>query len=258
MSETGDGIDDSVKGMKGAKGTIPGHPNLLIPTPEKAKVIGRLGGLKSAERNKARKTMAQALEEYLSARIQPSHPKYAEIKRMMRTLGLLGDGDEPDNQMLLLVGMMQRAQKDPAAAAFIRDTVGERPTENIAASIDAPPPVVIGIHDPAWIERERQRQERMVEDLRRTAVEIPAAETPETGDTQNGGVEAPESLRAKDDITPIPDARTQQAAYTAPSARFCEGGGSAAPKAPPPRPVPPKPPRPANPNVCLPSATPPV
>ena len=233
------------------KRTIPGHPNLRVPTSEEARQMGRLGGKRSAESRRRRKSMAEALDEYLSARLQPSHPRYAEIKRMLRTMGLLGEGEEPDNQMLLLAGMMQRAQKDPTAAAFIRDTVGERPTENIAATIDTPPPVVIGIHDAAWIESERRRQERMVEDMRRTALDVPAvqvrAEEPSEGEgaghRADAGQDGPGARGAEG---------VQPSAGTAPA----QQKGATAPSAPPPRPPAP-PPRPVDPNVCLPSATPP-
>ena len=111
--------------------TVPGYPNLRIPTTAEAREMGKLGGTRSAASRKKRKTMAEALQEYLSSTIQPSHPKYAEIKRMLRTLGILGEGEDPDNQMLILAGQMQRAQKDPVAAAFVRDTIGEKPVENV-------------------------------------------------------------------------------------------------------------------------------
>ena len=237
------------------KKKIPGYPNLRVPTTEEAREMGRLGGKRSAAVRKRRKTMAEALDEYLSARLQPSHPRYAEIKRMLRTMGLLGDGEEPDNQMLLLAGMMQRAQKDPTAAAFVRDTVGERPTENIAASIDAPPPVVIGIHDPAWIANERRRQEVAVAEMRRMAIDV---NQPEIENRAEGREDAPESLGEKGDTSPVPDARTQHGASGAASERFHERPPTEpAENAKEGRHNPPPPARPVDPNVCLPSKTPP-
>lgn len=250
--------------------TVPGYPNLHPFTVERAKEMGRLGGLKCHEARKKRKTMAEALQEYLSSTIQPSHPKYAEIKRMLRTLGILGEGEDPDNQMLILAGQMQRAQKDPVAAAFVRDTIGEKPKDVIAATVDAPP-VVIGIHDPAWIAAERAKQERMVAEMRRTAIEVvptPAKDVEEEADAQEGAVEGAGRTGSEEGTLPAQDGAAQpggsRAASDANGAQAVPPQPKAAQPAPPPPPKPqplpppPKPPKPIDPNVCLPSATPPM
>lgn len=223
--------------------------------------MGKLGGTRSAASRKKRKTMAEALQEYLSSTIQPSHPKYAEIKRMLRTLGILGEGEDPDNQMLILAGQMQRAQKDPVAAAFVRDTIGEKPKDVIAATVDAPP-VVIGIHDAAWIESERKRQEAMVAEMRRTAIEVvptPAKDGEEEADAQEGAVECAGSAGTEGGKQSFQDRAAQpggsRAASDANGAQAVPQTPKAAQPAPPP---PPKPPKPIDPNVCLPSATPPI
>lgn len=252
--------------MSDTERKIPGHPNLRVPTSEEAREMGRLGGKRSAEVRRKRKTMAEALDEYLSAQLQPSHPRYAEIKRMLRVMGLIGDGEEPDNQMLILAGQMQRAQKDPTAAAFIRDTVGEKPKDTIEASIDAPPPIVIGLHDAAWVEKERKRNERMVAEMRRTAVEVPAKEvgTETVEDRTEAAVEGADARGAEEAQQGAEDAPAQQGAATPPSGVERAEPPKPTPPAPvePPKPEPPpkppKPVRPVDPNVCLPSATPPV
>lgn len=158
---------------------------------------GRKGGIASGVAKRARKSFAEDIKKALAATIQPSHPKYAEIKRMLRSSGLLADGD-PTNQIMIIAGMLQRAQKDPAAAAFLRDTVGERPKDEVAMEVNAPP-VVIGIHDSAYIDEERKRQDRMLEDMRAVDAETRplAAEKPPTGaPTKNAGNASPEEPEA--------------------------------------------------------------
>lgn len=250
--------------------TVPGYPNLRIPTTAEAREMGKLGGTRSAASRKKRKTMAEALQEYLSSTIQPSHPKYAEIKRMLRTLGILGEGEDPDNQMLILAGQMQRAQKDPVAAAFVRDTIGEKPKDVIAATVDAPP-VVIGIHDPAWIAAERAKQERMVAEMRRTAIEVvptPAKDVGEESDAQEGAVEGAGHAGTEGGTLPAQDGAEQpegsraasdaNGAQAVPQTQKAEQPAPPPPPKPQPPPSPPKPPKPIDPNVCLPSATPPM
>ena len=249
---------------------VPGYPNLHPFTVERAREMGRLGGLKCHEARKKRKTMAEALQEYLSSTIQPSHPKYVEIKRMLRTLGILGEGEDPDNQMLILAGQMQRAQKDPVAAAFVRDTIGEKPKDVIAATVDAPP-VVIGIHDPAWIAAERAKQERMVAEMRRTAIEVVTEpEGPDAHSGKHGGRQLcgpPGAPGVEVGTSHVPDGAAQpegsRAASDANGSQAVPQPPKAAQPAPPPPPKPqpppppPKQPKPIDPNVCLPSATPP-
>lgn len=151
--------------------------------------MAKLGGAASVKSRRARKTFKDEIKMALDSRIQPSHVKYAEIKRMLRSVGLLDEGD-PTNQLIIIAGMLQRAQRDPAAAAFLRDTIGEKPKDEVDVAVNAPP-IVIGIHDREFIEAERKRQDRMLKDMAGAEVVDVEAET-----DADGGV--PAALPAPD------------------------------------------------------------
>lgn len=140
---------------------IPEYPNLRpfshMDREERVK-IASLGGKASGVARRKRRTFAEEIKIALQSTIQPSHPKYAEIKRMLRSSGLLPDGEEPTNQMLVVFGMMQTAQKKPEAAAFLRDTIGEKPAD-LVGNFDIPAaPIVIGIHDADYVGEEKRKQ----------------------------------------------------------------------------------------------------
>lgn len=83
-----------------------GHPNLIIPTSEQARINGSKGGKRSAEVRKERKTFKEEL------------------------LLLLSDG-KTQNKMCLAV--TKKAKKgDIQAFTTIRDTVGEKPMDKVA------------------------------------------------------------------------------------------------------------------------------
>ena len=166
------------------------HPeNLVRPkSTEEARAWGRKGGIMNGVNHRKRQTFAAMIDAALNSHIQPSHPKYAEIKKALRANGILAtEGEEPTQQMLIIYGMIQTAQKKPEAAVFLRDSVGEKPIEKVENIHELPPPVVIGIHDQTFIASERARQEAektaQAAELERAAPPVapvaPSAPTPE-------------------------------------------------------------------------------
>ena len=135
------------------------HPHLRAYTKEEASYYGKKGAMVAAEGRKRRRSMAEAFRVALTSPIAKTHPRYNEIKRMLRAHGLLTEGHEPTNQDMIILGMMQQARNNPAAAAFVRDTIGERPIEFKDVSVNAPP-VILGVHDQAFIDKERKRLEK--------------------------------------------------------------------------------------------------
>ena len=131
-----------------------------ITSASQAREMGKKGGRASVLAKRKRQTFAAMIDAALNSHIQPSHPKYAEIKKALRANGILAtEGEEPTQQMLIIYGMIQTAQKKPEAAVFLRDSVGEKPIEKVENIHELPPPVVIGIHDQTFIASERARQE---------------------------------------------------------------------------------------------------
>ncbi|NCU30372.1 hypothetical protein EOM57_01055 [Candidatus Saccharibacteria bacterium] len=108
--------------------------NLKPPTTsEEARERGRKGGIKSGEIRRERKALRQVLDTLLTL------PVGFDMQR--ETLIALGiDEEECNNQTLITVAMIQAAAGgDVKAATWIRDTVGEKPTDKIEANIQKNP-----------------------------------------------------------------------------------------------------------------------
>lgn len=101
--------------------------------PERARRIRSNGGKASAEARRQRKTMRETLSTLLSLATESGKLVSAE---QVQTLGEL-NGKPVDVQTALLVALVNRVilAGDVRAAEFLRDTVGEKPTEHV--DIDA-------------------------------------------------------------------------------------------------------------------------
>ncbi len=111
-----------------------GYPNLIGPgdrSPAEARANGAKGGVKSGESRRKRKTFRESLLTILSMPVDD--PAVAEA---LKTLGL------PDDfQSAIDLAQATKARKgDTDAARFIRDTVGEKPREELElGNLDARP-----------------------------------------------------------------------------------------------------------------------
>lgn len=86
------------------------------------------GGKKSVESRRKKKLMKEQIEMLLSLPI-----KDPKTIKLMEILGI--DPENVDNQMALVIAMWQQAIKggrnSVSAAEFLRDTVGEKPKDNM-------------------------------------------------------------------------------------------------------------------------------
>lgn len=108
--------------------------NLRPPTTtEEARERGRKGGIKSGEVRRERKALREVLDTLLNL------PVGFEVQK--ETLVALGiDEEDCNNQTLISVAMIQAAASgDVKAATWLRDTVGEKPTDKIEASVQTNP-----------------------------------------------------------------------------------------------------------------------
>lgn len=88
---------------------------------------GRKGGKASAESKRRKKEMRERLELLLSMPI--NNGKGAEIEKI-KSFGAI-KGKNITVEDAILIAIAQKAMKgDISAGTFIRDTVGEKPTEN--------------------------------------------------------------------------------------------------------------------------------
>lgn len=97
-------------------------------TTERAQEIGSKGGKASAKARKERKAIKEQLEMLLGLPLKDKNAK-AKLKK----IGI--NADEINNQMAMVISIYQKALKgDVSAFKEIRDTVGEKPTENLNLS----------------------------------------------------------------------------------------------------------------------------
>lgn len=83
------------------------------------------GAIASVEARRRKKTMREQLEMVLKLQL-----KNDKLKEQIHKLGI--DNEEINNQMALTISMFQKALKgDTKAYEIIRDTIGEKPIEQI-------------------------------------------------------------------------------------------------------------------------------
>lgn len=99
--------------------------NLKPLSTEKAREIGRKGGIASGKAKKQRKNMKEALNMLLSLDVKSS-----KAREQLRQLGI--EDEDMTNEMAMMVAMFTKAMKgDRGCAEFIRDTSGQKPKENL-------------------------------------------------------------------------------------------------------------------------------
>lgn len=100
---------------------------------EEAKKRGSKGGKASVKARRERKAMRNQLEMLLSLPL-----KNNDLKKKIRKLGITNE--EIDNQMAMTIALYQKALRgDTKAYELIRDTIGEKPVEQIQ---NINPPVI--------------------------------------------------------------------------------------------------------------------
>ena len=98
--------------------------NLRVPTSDEAREIGKKGGIKSGEARRAKKTMREMLDYLLEKEIKTNKGDMTTLEAIM-------------------VSMIAKASKgDVRATEFIRDTIGQKPTEKTEIIGELPPLVV--------------------------------------------------------------------------------------------------------------------
>lgn len=122
--------------MAGAENIKP----FAIDSAEKAREMGRIGGMKSGEAKRKRKALRQAFIEALSCDIPRTSPFYKKTATLKKNFGMSG---KPTVQDVMVLGQLMRARTSTMAAEFIRDTIGEKPTETFE-DLTPQSPIVLG------------------------------------------------------------------------------------------------------------------
>lgn len=136
-----------------------GRVENLIPTTmrskEEARELGRKGGINSGITRRMRKTLRESLKVALGSAIPKSSPHYRKIAAQMAALGIKGP---PTVQDIPVLGMISRAAKDPSAFVAIRDTIGEKPTEQFE-DITPQAPIVLGMIPQEVVQRVKETRD---------------------------------------------------------------------------------------------------
>lgn len=104
-----------------------------IDSAEKARALGSIGGKKSGEAKRRRKAMKEAFEVLLSmpqSGVRAEDLEGLDFKSVekLKTLSM--------NDKIAAAVVKKAAKGDVQAAAFIRDTIGEKPVEKLEVSGD--------------------------------------------------------------------------------------------------------------------------
>lgn len=115
----------------------------LIPmnerTKEEQKKIATMGGIASGEARRRKRSIKDSLDILLSQPFKLKDKNGKSLKKQLEALGI--DPDDIDNQMAMSYAMFMVAMSGGkgAVGAFnsIRDTLGEKPVEEITQNITA-------------------------------------------------------------------------------------------------------------------------
>lgn len=114
---------------------------LLRLTPDEAREQGKRGGQASVKSRREKKAMRDALETILAMTIREG--KSVDIDRIRAFPGLKSSNITVKDAVL--IAQVQKALKgDTRAAEFVRDSIGERPDQNVNVAAEVAP---IVIHD---------------------------------------------------------------------------------------------------------------
>lgn len=102
-----------------------------VQTKEEAKKRGRAGGIASGKARREKKLMRETLDILLSMPLK--NGKYADVESIRNFAAL--KGKNINVQEAILIAQVQKAMKgDTKAAEYVRDTIGQKPVENVNMS----------------------------------------------------------------------------------------------------------------------------
>lgn len=103
---------------------------------ENSSDLGRLGGIKSGETRRNKKNMREALEVLLAMPLKSG--KIVDVEQIKNLADAKGKNLTVE-QAMLLVQIQKALHGDANAMQFIRDTSGQKPTEQVqVATIELP------------------------------------------------------------------------------------------------------------------------
>ena len=106
-----------------------------VQTKEEARKRGRAGGIASGKARREKKLMRETLDIILSMPMK--NGKNADVESIRSFAALKGKNISV--QEAILIAQVQKAMKgDTKAAEYVRDTIGQKPGENIEMNMNLP------------------------------------------------------------------------------------------------------------------------
>lgn len=111
----------------------------LIPqserTKDEQKAIARKGGIASGKARREKKKMRETLDILLAMPMKDG--KYADVESIRNFAALKGKNITV--QDAIMIAQVQKAMKgDTKAAEYIRDTIGQKPVDNVDMNMNLP------------------------------------------------------------------------------------------------------------------------
>lgn len=110
----------------GKKATV---SNLKILTPEQAREYGKKGGEMSAQSYKRRKAFKEVFATLLDMKVTPEQAK--KLDRIVQEI----NKDISVAEAIAIAQVHKAIRGDTPAAIFVRDTVGDKPTDRVEQQI---------------------------------------------------------------------------------------------------------------------------
>ena len=112
-----------------------GNPETQFKSGRMAVENGRKGGIASAKAKREKKALKDTLEELLAMPIKDG--KSADIDKIKSIAGI--KGKNITMQEAIMVAMLNKAAKgDVRAAEYVRDTIGQKPTDKMNLDMRMP------------------------------------------------------------------------------------------------------------------------
>ncbi len=106
-----------------------------VQSKEEARKRGRAGGIASGKARREKKLMRETLDMLLSMPMK--NGKSADVDSIRSFAAL--KGKNINVQEAILIAQVQKAMKgDTRAAEYVRDTIGQKPVDNVEMSMNLP------------------------------------------------------------------------------------------------------------------------
>lgn len=108
-----------------------------VQSKEEAKSRGRKGGIASGKARREKRLMRETLDLLLNMPVKDG--QFADVESICNFASIKGKNISV--QDAILIAQIQKAMKgDTRAAEYVRDTIGQKPTESIDMSMNLPDP----------------------------------------------------------------------------------------------------------------------